>query len=324
METFLSCDWGTSSFRLRHVQAEGLIVQAEETNADGIASIFNRWTVEDKDEEQRAFFYQSYLQQQINKLELQLGHSLNNVPVVMSGMVSSSIGMIELPYKKLPFKIDGSDLNVHVIEPTEYFNYQLIIISGGKTKDDVLRGEETLLVGSVMESQFQESVYIFPGTHSKHVYVSNSLAQRFKTYMTGEFFDLLTNKSILSNSVKKGQGDDETVDSFFEKGIIEGFSSNLLNSAFHVRTNQLFKKNSPNENYHYLSGLLIGAELKDLVVNPPGSIRLVCNKIFLKQYWQGLTLLGQAKKLEYIDANEALIRGQMRILEILKKNGGHS
>jgi 2-dehydro-3-deoxygalactonokinase len=320
MDTFLSCDWGTSSFRLRLVDIAGLRVQAEERNADGIVSVFNQWTNKNESEDKRFFFFLSYIQQNVNRLEKQLGCSLNEVPVVLSGMASSSIGMIELPYKQLPFKTDGSDLNTHLVEPSEVFHHRIIIISGGATRSDVLRGEETLLVGSTIGKQMADGVYIFPGTHSKHVYVGNGAAQYFKTYMTGEFFDLLATKSILSNSVERDDENDETVNHFFEKGVVEGFSSNLLNSAFHVRTNQLFRKNTLKENYHYLSGLLIGAELKELVVNPPNAIRLVCSKSLKKQYCRGLTLLGQGKKLEYINDDEALIRGQWSICEIQKRN----
>jgi 2-dehydro-3-deoxygalactonokinase len=39
---------------------------------------------------------------------------------------------------------------------------------------------------------------------------------------------------------------------------------NILRAAFLVRTNQLLAKLSKKENYFYLSGLMIGAEIKDL------------------------------------------------------------
>jgi 2-dehydro-3-deoxygalactonokinase len=83
--------------------------------------------------------------------------------------------------------------------------------------------------------------------------------------MTGEFFDLLTTHSILAASVSAG-GDFEQAenrDSFLE-GVKCGQTANLLHASFLVRTNQVLKKMPPQQNYHYLSGLLIGAELKDI------------------------------------------------------------
>ncbi len=319
MDKFLSCDWGTSSFRLRLIKTEGLKVLAEELNGDGIADTFKSWTNANVNESERLVFYQSYILKQIKKLENVINYSLKDLPLLLSGMASSSIGMMELPYKELPFKTDGSDVNSKTIEPSENFPNKLFIISGGKTGEDVLRGEETLLIGSDVEEKNEESVYIYPGTHSKHIYVQKGMATHFQTFMTGEFFDLLSTKSILSNSVEKNKdAENGIMDSFFEKGVIEGASSNLLNIAFHVRTNQLFKKNTPVENYHYLSGLLIGAELKDLVQNPPHAIFLVSGKSLRNQYWQALTLLSLDNKLEFKDADEALISGQFCIYKKIR------
>ena len=49
----------------------------------------------------------------------------------------------------------------------------------------------------------EEQVFIFPGTHSKHVTVKNGNVIDIKTYMTGEFFELLSVKSILSATIEK-------------------------------------------------------------------------------------------------------------------------
>lgn len=319
MDAFLSCDWGTSSFRLRLVQTTGLLVVAEEINSDGIAQIFKKWTAENKPESERLFFYQSHLHAQIKKLEKKAGYSLHELPLLVSGMASSSIGMLTLPYKELPFKTDGSDLNVSVIEPSNRFSNKLILVSGAATGDDVMRGEETLLIGCDAEAS-EEGIYIFPGTHAKHIQVGGGVAQHFKTYMTGEFFELLSTKSILSNSIEKDETNNPDFASpHFEKGILEGSASNLLNATFHVRTADLFKKHTRPENNQYLSGLVIGAELKELA-QTPSALVLVCGKKLEKKYKQGLMVLGLHKNLKLKNADLALIKGQLRIYEAIKCN----
>jgi 2-dehydro-3-deoxygalactonokinase len=313
---FLSCDWGTTSFRLRLVQRDGLVVLAEEVNAQGIAETYRKWKAANEPEKSRLSFYQSYVHGQMKKLEEKAGCRLQELPLLISGMASSSIGMMELPYTKIPFQADGSDLNISIIEPSENHPGRQVLISGAKTGDDVLRGEETLLAGCAVERLADESVYIFPGTHSKHIRVRAGAAQQLKTYMTGEFFDLLATKSILSNSVEKNVGESVAHQyAWFERGILEAASSNLLNSVFHVRTAQLFQKNTPRENYHYLSGLLVGAELKDLIQPNLLATVLVAGEKMERPYRHGLTLLGLNKNLEFKNADAALIRGQLRIYE---------
>jgi 2-dehydro-3-deoxygalactonokinase len=110
MDKFLSCDWGTSSFRLRLVSTPTLQILAEERTDDGIAAVFNLWKEKKEGEEDRLNFYLTILKKKIKSLEQQLSSSLENIPIIISGMASSTIGMIEIPYKPLPFHLNGSDL----------------------------------------------------------------------------------------------------------------------------------------------------------------------------------------------------------------------
>ena len=310
VEKFISCDWGTSAFRLRLVEAATNIAITEIKTEQGIASTFKLYT-NNKTANDRFSFYRAVLSKHIVKLEHQYGYALDNVTIVVSGMASSSIGMMELPYKQLPFRTDGADILTHTIEASADFKHKIIIISGIKSTTDVMRGEETKLVGCNANYNQDEQVFIFPGTHSKHASVKNGIARDFKTYMTGEIFDLLCNKSILSDSVEPEDSDTENKSNlYFINGVIEGAESNLLHSIFHVRTNQLLKKLSNKENYHYLSGLLIGAELKSLLPNKFSSVTLVSSEAFTGLYLQACHALGINKNLQQKNADEALINGQ--------------
>ena len=134
--------------------------------------------------------------------------------------------------------------------------------------------------------------------------------------MTGELFDLLATKSILSNSVKSENLFSEIGQSWFEKGVEEGATKNLLNSIFHVRTNLLFNKLLPVENYHYLSGLLIGTELKDLLQNDYSTVTIVSDKKFLPLYSNASHLLKVNKNIQLLNSDKALIKGQSIIYDL--------
>ena len=315
MDVFLSCDWGTSSFRLRLVQTHDLRVLAEEVNNDGIALLHSRWMAENAPESERVHFYQAYLHGQLKKIEAQVGYALRHLPLLVSGMASSGIGMLELPYKKLPLRMNAMELTTHVIKPSAQFSNEMLLISGVQTSDDVMRGEETLLAGC----DDLEGIYIFPGTHAKHVGVESGLIKDFKTYITGELFQLLATKSILANSLEAGgEADAAALNTHFENGIRQGASSNLLNAVFQVRTAALFKTRTPKDNYQYLSGLLIGAELKELAGRPPQAVFLVCGNQLMAKYEQGLKLLGLGGNLQLIAAGTALMQGQLRIYKSQK------
>ncbi len=317
MNKFISCDWGTSSFRLRVIELETQNVMAKVVSRQGIAATYEMWKKSSSD---RFLFYESVLSSCIPELSSQCGFPLSEVPIVISGMASSAIGMMELNYKMLPVKTDGNDLSIHIVASSARFKHEMIFVSGVKSTADVMRGEETIIAGCEIKNTDEEQLFILPGTHSKHIKTKNSIITDFKTYMTGELFDLLATKSILSNSVEKENIFSNVVNPWFEKGIKEGFNNNLLNSIFHVRTNSLFNKQQPKENYQYLSGLLIGAELKDLLDNTCRDITLVADEKFSTLYLTALHLLKINKNIYQFNADKALIKGQSIIYKLYSKN----
>ena len=320
MEKFLSCDWGTSSFRLRLVDKEHFKIEAEEISAKGILDTFNLWNQKgDTDPEARILFYIEIISEHLDKLERKLNISLDGVPLVISGMASSSIGMISLPYHQMPFALDGSGIETKYQQASSGFNHDILLISGVKSEDDVMRGEETQLIGIYKEDpDTATQIYIFPGTHSKHIIIKDKQAVRFKTYMTGEFFELLSKKSILHSTVEKNADLHQAncLESF-KQGVRDSCGSNLLHACFRVRTNNLFGILDKKENYHYLSGLLIGAELQDLSDNDSIIIYLCCGSGLRANYETALYVLGLDHKTHIFSAqsvDESVIIGQSKIL----------
>lgn len=300
----LSCDWGTSRFRLRLVNVNDYAIIDEMVNDKGIAAVYSEWLTTNQSETERTGFYRDLLQSYINQY---FNYVEASVPVIISGMASSTIGMKELDYKELPFDISNQQLNTFIIKADDKCEHDILLISGLKTADDVMRGEETKLLGCTLN--YDDVLVIFPGTHSKHVFVKNNVAVDFKTYMTGEFFNLLSAKSILSKSVITNN---EVHTDVFIKGVKDGTANNLLNSAFHVRTNQLFKKFTAEENYHYLSGLIIGCELKD-VSSVSKNIYVVSSNNLSENYLTALKVLNQNLSVQYKNADEVLIKAHCKL-----------
>jgi 2-dehydro-3-deoxygalactonokinase len=206
------------------------------------------------------------------------------------------------------------------MSPTETFPHEVILISGARTSNDVMRGEEIQLIGCDFLSN-EERIYILPGTHSKHITVKNQYVIDFKTYMTGEFFQLLSKQSILSKSVdndKKWNNDSVRA---FEEGVAQSTNDNLLHEAFLVRTKELFGQYSKEMNYHYLSGLLIGTELKSLARGTV-PLTLVANDLMRTHYSIALKKLGN-HDFEMVDVDTALVKGHCKVYQLLQGNSHH-
>jgi len=322
MIPYLSCDWGTSSFRLSLVDAENFRVIASENTGNGILPTFDQWKETGKtDPVNRLRFYLDVIRHHINSIEIKIGKVLEGVPLIISGMASSSIGIKPLPYQELPFFIDGTGIPGEFVPHTAEFKHDILLISGIKSEDDdVMRGEETQLIGMFAEDAMMkgDGLYIFPGTHSKHINVKGNRAVSFKTYMTGEFFDLLSKKSILHAGLEE---DDTEIGGaskeYFEQAVTAGSKSSLLNVCFKVRTNSLFFKLTKKENFHYLSGLLIGAELGEIMRNDTITIHLCCGTKLRNYYETALKVLGLKNVYSYTAASveKAAMIGQYKIYE---------
>jgi 2-dehydro-3-deoxygalactonokinase len=77
MKKFLSCDWGTSAFRLKLIEIAGTRVIAEENSDNGIAKVFEVWKQSGEQEDVRLFFYLNIIGQHIDALKKKLNSSLD-------------------------------------------------------------------------------------------------------------------------------------------------------------------------------------------------------------------------------------------------------
>jgi 2-dehydro-3-deoxygalactonokinase len=316
MQYFFSCDWGTSSFRLRLVQAEDFKIIAESGSTEGIAVTHTLWQSSAASTD-RVAFYLRVIKKHIDTIIGKTGFDVNGVPVLLSGMASSSIGFLELPYQQIPLKVDGADFKTAFVDASYEFEHLVFVISGLKTDNDVVRGEETQLAGAIelMNRPIKNEVFIIPGTHSKHIWVNGDTIIDAKTYMTGEFFELLSQKSILSNSVELSHPDETQFLTNFNKGVQDATHSNILNSVFKIRTARLLGTMSKKDNFSYLSGLLIGSELKDLLTAEFDYINLLADARLKLLYIVALNKLKLSEKLDAqsINLEEGVIRGQYKI-----------
>ena len=190
-----------------------------------------------------------------------------HVLCLISGMAGSRQGWQEAPY--CPCPAGFAELGRHLLwlQPG-----RLALVPGlsclgtdALHTPDVMRGEEVQIFGALQMAGCDSATLLLPGTHSKWVQVQDGRVTQFQTFMTGEVFAVMSQHSILGKTMDLQGAFDEAV---FLQGVDKSQQSgSVLHHLFSVRTLGLFKSLSAAQLPSYLSGLLIGEELRHLTAS---------------------------------------------------------
>ena len=243
----IALDWGLSSLRAFRVAPDGAVV-AERSAAAGILAIADG-----------AFEA---------ALVGQLGDWLDDRPIVAAGMIASRQGWLEAPYVACPAGV--AELAGGLQRRATARAGDIWFVPGVRWSDadaiDVMRGEEVQIVGALAARGLDDAVLCLPGTHSKWATVAGGRIVRFRTYMTGELFGVLRQHSILGRLMR----DDVDDDGAFDQGLARAAESGgLAHHLFSARTAGLFGRIADPSLAAYLSGLVIGDEVANVVATLP-------------------------------------------------------
>jgi len=315
---FISGDWGTSRLRLRLVEEPGLAVRAEVEAELGVASVFQDWKRAGEPADREAFFL-NRLAPELERLDREAGGAASGAPLILSGMASSTIGIRELPYAAIPFDLGGPPPPIVRLPPGR-LRSEIWLVSGLCSTDEILRGEETILIGLARQG-LSAGLVILPGTHSKHVTIVGRAVARFRTYMTGELYSILSAHSVLSASVEASREPGPA----YEQAVREAGQSgaNPLGLLFGIRARAVLEGTSAPENGQRLSGLLIGSELQALAtaeedLGSETPIVVAASEPLATYYQRALEALGLGDRVRVFDGDataRALLAGQAAILE---------
>jgi 2-dehydro-3-deoxygalactonokinase len=209
---------------------------------------------------------------------------------LIAGMAGSQQGWLEAPYCKCPAGFDEVAARlVWVVRGRIAIVPGLSIDAGGVP--DVMRGEETQVFGALQALGLQSARLVLPGTHSKWVTVTDSKVTHFSTWMTGEFYALLRQHSILARTLP---ADEPPLDAIaFNEGVAYALrGEGLLHTAFSARTLALFKRMAADALPSYLSGLVIGEELRCQALQTGDHVIIVGADALVARYEQALAWLG--------------------------------
>lgn len=182
--------------------------------------------------------------------------------VLMCGMVGSRQGWLEAPYVACPAGFPELVKGLAWPEPG-----RIAIVPGASCErdgvPDVMRGEETKAFGALHLLGLDAARVLMPGTHSKLATLSRGKLQEFATCMTGEVYALLRQHSILARTMP-AQDDGALDEAAFLQGVdLSCRGPGLLQAAFSARTLALFRRLGDAQGPSYLSGLVVGEELRE-------------------------------------------------------------
>ncbi len=186
------------------------------------------------------------------------------LPVLACGMVGSQHGWRDVPYAACPANASALATGMLPSPGAEIAIVPGMLYDDGALPPDLMRGEETQVVGALqMQPALREaSCIVLPGTHSKWAQVNDGRLMRFATHMTGELFAVLRTHSVLGRLM----GDSGA---FAEHAFAAGVDAardyghlGMSHQVFAARTLGVTGRASASDLADYLSGLLVGHELR--------------------------------------------------------------
>lgn len=286
----IALDWGTSSLRAYLLGSDGAVLDefsseqgASRLQDDGFAAAFAEATG-------------------------QWRARWPGLRSLASGMVGSNVGWIEAPYVSCPASV-GDLAGALAQAPGE----GPLIVPGVAQREglaNVMRGEETQILGvlCLRPEWCARTRLVLPGTHSKWVDIEGGRITRFSTYMTGELYAVLRDHSILGRMAKAEPAEDRA-HAAFERGVRAG--DRLAPLLFSARSLVITGQLHADESLDYLSGLLIGEELRCAGASPDA---LIGDPALCGLYGRAMAALGMPA-VPIIDAAEATTTGLFHIAE---------
>lgn len=238
-------DWGTSSFRLWLLDGRGSVV-AETRSQEGLS-------------EARQAGFEAILDKHLDRLG-----AAKSLPVVICGMAGSRQGWAEAPYLPCPASLGeiaqspasfpAGDRRVHILPG---------IAQRDGENPDVMRGEETQLLGLDDAMVGARHLVCLPGTHCKWADVEDGMVRRFATWPTGEMFAVMSSASILRHAIGSNGGNVSPSNPAFLQWAAIGFSDPgaTVRRLFSIRAATLLARLETGDAANALSGLLIGSEI---------------------------------------------------------------
>jgi len=238
----IGVDWGTTSLRAHLIGAGGLPLETRETN-EGLRALGP-----------------GLFEPALARVVADWRQAHGALPIVCSGMVGARTGWIEAPYVACPADAGAMARGIVALDTASLGRVHFL--PGVRQPDDVMRGEETQIIGALVNGA-SDGLFVLPGTHSKWVHVNGATITRFTTMMTGDVYAALKGHTILAATAGAPDGDEGFARGLDMARALDG-PGDVIARLFSLRVAALDGALTPQHSANVLSGLLIGAELRQM------------------------------------------------------------
>jgi len=291
-EAYIAVDWGTTNRRAWRI-APGGAVEDEMEDGKGILSVPSGG---------------------FPAAVAEIRGRLGDLPMLMGGMIGSNRGWIEAPYVRCPAGLPELAAGLQWAEPQRTAIVPGVAFDEGDAAD-VMRGEEVQILGAFAEGWISpEATICHPGTHNKWAKLEDGRIAAFRTVMTGELFNLLKGNSILADLL----GGEVGTSGAFEAGVRHGLDQDDLTAElFSVRARTLLGKARREDGASYVSGLLIGSDLRvGLRTAGPGEIVVMARPDLTELFSAALAIAG--RETRSVDGEQAFLAGIRHLAELIR------
>jgi 2-dehydro-3-deoxygalactonokinase len=271
----IGVDWGTSSFRAVRLAVDGSVLARIEA-PQGIMAVAEGGFAETL------------------RAAIAPWLAAGERRVLLCGMVGSRQGWAEAAYLACPA---GAEELAAALLPVAFGGAEVRIVPGLAATDadgvpEVMRGEETQVAGAAPLLP-DARIACLPGTHSKWVRLEAGRIAGFATHLTGEAFAALRGHTILGRMMRAGDTDDAASRGAFDRGVVRsGEAGGLLHHLFGVRALALFGRLAEAEGASYLSGLLIGHEVRAALPKNAGVVPVIGEATLAALYARAIAACG--------------------------------
>jgi len=192
--------------------------------------------------------------------------------VVGAGMITSALGIREIPHAPAPVRIDDLARQIVTFTDPDLCAVPISLVPGVRTDGagildcDVMRGEETLVAGLLATGLAEPGTGVLnAGSHWKFIQIDvEGRIASSRTSLGGEVVHAVATTTLLKAALPEGPlrvVDDD----WLMRGAEDASAEGLLRAMFGVRLLQLEGESTPDERYAYLVGATIGNDVHALI-----------------------------------------------------------